>query len=155
MQYIDNMQTKDEQQGTWQPNHTSTTEWQNTSNVLLTVTTFNGFEVRLGVAAKETHCNRTMAISTFKYTYRSKSPGTASKVKLHATPRTRLEHCYSLNQPNQHSSQPIRNHNTISRNDRDNNSSSKPEKRICSQLLKNDSIIQSSTTIEHWRTKTL
>ena len=28
MQYIDNIQPKDEQQGTWQPNHTPTTEWQ-------------------------------------------------------------------------------------------------------------------------------
>ena len=61
---------------------------------------------------------------------------------IHTCPsRTRLEHCYSLNQPNQHSSQPIRNHNTISRNDRDNNSSFKPEKRTCSQLLKKDTII--------------
>ena len=28
MQYIDNIQPKDEQQGTWRPNHTPTTEWQ-------------------------------------------------------------------------------------------------------------------------------
>ena len=86
MQYIDNMQPKDEQQGTWQPNHTPTTEWQDTPDMLPTVTTLNGFKVRLGIAAKETHCNRTMAISMFKYTYRSKSPGTASTVKLHDIP---------------------------------------------------------------------
>ena len=30
MQYIDYIQPKDEQQGIWQPNHTPTTEWQNT-----------------------------------------------------------------------------------------------------------------------------
>ena len=45
------------------------------------------------------------------------------------------------NQPNQHSSQPTRNHNTISRNDRDNNSSSKSEKRISSKFLKKNTII--------------
>ena len=28
MQYIDSIQPKDEQQGTWQPNHNPTTEWQ-------------------------------------------------------------------------------------------------------------------------------
>ena len=53
--------------------------------MLPTVITLNEIKVRLGIAAKETHCNRTMTISMFKYTYRSKSPGTSSKVKLHAT----------------------------------------------------------------------
>ena len=68
MQYIDYIQPKDEQQGIWQPNNTPTTEWQNTPDMLPTVTTLNGFKVRLGIAAKETHCNRIMAISMFKYT---------------------------------------------------------------------------------------
>ena len=55
MQYIDYIyiQPKDEQQGVWQPNHTPTTEWQNTPDMLPTVTTLNGFKVRLGIAAKE------------------------------------------------------------------------------------------------------
>ena len=39
----------------------------------------------ISILAKETHFNRKMAISMFKYTYRCKSPGTSSKVKLHAT----------------------------------------------------------------------
>ena len=43
MQYIDYIQPKDEQQGIWQPNHTPTTEWQNTPDMLPTVTTLNGF----------------------------------------------------------------------------------------------------------------
>ena len=85
MYYIDNNQPKDEQQGTWQPNHTPTTEWQDPPDMLPTVATLNGSKVRLGIAAKETHCNRTMAISMFEYTYRSESPGTSSKVKPHAT----------------------------------------------------------------------
>ena len=66
MQYIDNIQPKDEQQGTRQLNHTPTTECQNTPHMLPTVTTLNGFKVRLGIAANEIHCNRTMAISMFK-----------------------------------------------------------------------------------------
>ena len=72
------------QQGAWQPNLTPTTELQNTPDIPPTVTTLNGFTVRLGIAAKETHRNRTMAISMFKYTYRSKSPGTEYKIKLQA-----------------------------------------------------------------------
>ena len=84
MQNIDKIQPKDEQQGTWQPNDTPITEWQNSLDRLPTITTLNGFEVLLGIAVKEIHCNRTMAISMFKYTYRSKSPGTASQAELHA-----------------------------------------------------------------------
>ena len=72
MQYIDYKQPKDEHQGILQPNHTPTTEWQNAPDMLPTVTTLNGFRVRFGIAEKEIHCNRTMAISMFKYTYRSK-----------------------------------------------------------------------------------
>ena len=68
MQYINYIQPKDEQQGIWQPKHTPTTEWQNTTEMLPTVTTLNGSKVRLGIAAKETHWNRTMDISMFKYT---------------------------------------------------------------------------------------
>ena len=55
----------------------------------VSVMLFFGLLVQLGVvgiAVGETHCNRTVAISMFKFTYRSKSPGTASKVKLHDTP---------------------------------------------------------------------
>ena len=52
--------------------------------MLPTVTTLNGFRVRLDIRGKEFHCQRTMAISMFKYTYRSKSPGLASKLKLQA-----------------------------------------------------------------------
>ena len=43
------------------------------------------FFKRLVIAAKETHCNRTMAISMFEYTYRSEKSGTSSKVKPTAT----------------------------------------------------------------------
>ena len=85
MQYLDNIQPNDEQQETWKPNHTLSTEWQSPPDMLPTVTTLKGFKVRLGIAAKETHCNRTMATSTFNYTYRSESLGTSSKVKLNAT----------------------------------------------------------------------
>ena len=85
MQYIDYIQPKNEQHGTGQRNHTPTKEWQNTPDMLPTVTTLNGFQVRIGIAAKETHCNRTLSISMFTYTYRSKSPRTASKVELHGT----------------------------------------------------------------------
>ena len=144
MQYTDNIQPKDEQQGTLQPNHTPTTEWHYTPDMLPRVTTINGFDVRLGIAAKETHCNRTMAISMFKYTCRSKSPGTASNVKLHENPDCDSTIAILTKQPNQHSSQPIRNQNTISRNYRDNISSSKPEKNICSQPLKKNTIIHPS-----------
>ena len=76
--------------------------------MLPTITTLNGIKVRLGIAAKETHCNRTMVISMFKYAYRSKSPGTASKVELHAVPKRDWENQCSY-QPDQHSSQLIRN----------------------------------------------
>ena len=85
MQYIDNIQPNDEQQETWQPNQTLSTDWQSPPDVLPTVTTLKGFRVGLGIAAKETHCNRTMAISTLNYTYTSESLGTSTKVKLHAT----------------------------------------------------------------------
>ena len=43
MQYIDNIQPRDEQQGTWQPNQTSTTEWQYTPDMLPIVNTFKSF----------------------------------------------------------------------------------------------------------------
>ena len=87
MQYIDNIQPKDEHQGIRQPNYTPNTEWQNLPDMLPTVTKLNGLRVRFGIAEKEIHCNRTMAISMFKYAYRSKSPGIASKLKLHAIPK--------------------------------------------------------------------
>ena len=54
--------------------------------MLPTVSTLKEFKVRLGIAAKETHWTRTMAISIFKYTYRSESLGTPPKVKPHAIP---------------------------------------------------------------------
>ena len=87
MQYLDYIQPKDEQQRTRQPNHPPNLEWQNPPDMLTTVTTFNGFIVRLVIAEKEIHINRTMAISMFKYTYRLKSPSTTSKVELPAVPR--------------------------------------------------------------------
>ena len=52
MQYVDNIQPEEEQQGTWLPNDTPTTEWQNTADMLPTVTTLNAFKVRLGIATK-------------------------------------------------------------------------------------------------------
>ena len=51
---------------------------------------------------------------------------------------------FSKIKPDQNSSQQIRNHNTISRNCRDNISSTKPVKIICSQPLKKNIIIHPS-----------
>ena len=41
---------------------------------LPTITKLNGFKVRLGIAAKETHCNRTMAISMCDTTFTQGKP---------------------------------------------------------------------------------
>ena len=102
MQYIDYKQLKDEQQETWQPNHTPTTEWQNPTDMLPSVTILNRFRVRLGIAEKENHCNRTVAISMFKYAYRSNSPGIASKIKLHAIPKQNRNTVFHQTRPNDH-----------------------------------------------------
>ena len=91
--------------------------------MLPTVNTLKGFKVRLDIAAKETYCNRTMAISMFKYT--SDPSHQTPHIKSNYMPHpNEIGTLLFFNQPNQHSSQLIRNHDTISRNDRDNYPSS-------------------------------
>ena len=140
MQYIDNIQPKDEQQGTWQPNHTPTTEWQNPPDMMPTITTLNGFEVRLSIAAKETHCKQNNGHLDVRVYVQIQVTRHCIQSRTICRSQTRLRIAVFLSTRSTLITTD-QNHDTISRNDRDDNSSSKPEKRICSQPLKKNTTI--------------
>ena len=58
----------------------------NTPDLLPTVTTLKGLRVRLGIATKETHWNRLMAISMLSIRTNPSHQALHTKVKLHDTP---------------------------------------------------------------------
>ena len=138
MQYIDYLQPKDEQQGTWQPNHTPTTEWQNTRLLSCCLQSLHSKDLKYDWASQQRK-----PIGTEQWPSRSSSIRTdPSHQALHPKSNymTHLNEIGALlfsNKPNQHSLQPIRNLDRILITTLLPNR----KKRICSLPLKKNTII--------------